>query len=299
MVFFPLLLAATLAQGTGLVEGAAGDPFWAAKASTNEARVALAVSDGRNMPFIKAKLNGVECTLLFDTGATHTTFDLGFVRKALPEADLVPVMLVGDSNVEGAPKFFKAVTLEIGDAKFEDFGAMALDLSHLPSALGTKVDGILGMNTIGRVPMLLSLSKGEVVFSPGEECRKGFDKVTGRFKGDPMSIMLKAVHDGRAFGMIVDSGASMTFLLAATGWPATGEKAGFSAVDINGSTGLAPRKGEPGSLAVGPDLSLEISPLVVDSRDPSMNRIGSDTLRRYDMLVDGFEVSFRKVEHPL
>lgn len=284
---------ALLAQSLLPVQGTAGDPFWAAVAPTNEVRVALAVAEGRNMPFVRAKLNGVDCTLLFDTGATHTTFDLGFVRRAIPDADLQPVKLVGDSNVEGAPSYFTAGTLDIGGAKFDNFGAMALNLSHLPSAVGERVDGILGMNTIGRVPMYVSLSKGEVVFCPGPEARKGFDRLTPRFMGDPMSIMLKAVHDGRAFGIIVDSGASMTFLRKATGWPTTGEKAEFPAVDINGRAGLAPERGEPGRLAVGRDLALDIAPLVVDTKDPSMNRIGSDTLRRYDMLVDGFAVSFR------
>ena len=284
---------AVLAQSMMPVQGAEGDPFWSATAPTNEVRVSMMVLEGRNMPFVQAKLNGVDCTLLLDTGATHTTFDLGFVKGALPDAKLQPVMLMGDSNVEGAPVYFQAGSLEIGGAKFGDFGAMALNLSHLPASMGVRVDGILGMNTIGRVPFVLLLSKGEVVFCPGEEARKGFDKWTTRFPGDPMSIMLKAVNDGKAFGMIVDSGASMTFLLSATGWPTTGEKADFSAIDINGSTGLAPQRGESGRLVVGRDLALEISPLVVDSRDPSMNRIGSDTLRRYDMIVDGFKVSFR------
>ena len=284
---------AMLAQSLMPVQGAEGDPFWSATAPTNEVRVSMMVLEGRNMPFVQAKLNGVDCTLLLDTGATHTTFDLGFVKGALPDAQLQPVMLMGDSNVEGAPVYFQAESLEIGGAKFGDFGAMALNLSHIPASMGVKVDGILGMNTIGRVPFVLSLSKGEVVFCPGEEARKGFDKWTTRFPGDPMSIMLKAVNEGKAFGMIVDSGASMTFLLSATGWPTTGEKADFSAIDINGSTGLAPQRGESGRLVVGRDLALEISPLVVDSRDPSMNRIGSDTLRRYDMIVDGFKVSFR------
>lgn len=284
---------AILAQSMMPVQGAEGDPFWSATAPTNEVRISMKVLEGRNMPFVDAKLNGVDCTLLIDTGATHTTFDLDFVKKSVPDAALQPVMLMGESNVEGAPSYFQADSLEIGGAKFGNFGAMALNLSHLPSAMGVKVDGILGMNTLGRVPVMISFAKAEVVFCPGEEARKGFDKWTPRFPGDPMSIVLKAVNDGKAFGIIVDSGSSMTFLLALTGWQTTGEKADFSAIDINGSTGLAPQKGVPGRLVVGRDLALEISPLVVDSRDPSMNRIGSDTLRRYDMLVDGFSVSFR------
>ena len=286
-------MVALMAQTMMPVQGAEGDPFWAASAPTNEVRVAMEVLEGRNMPLVKAKLNGVELIMLLDTGATHTTFDLSFVKRAMPDAELKPVMLVGDSNVEGVPSYFQVGSLEVGGAKFGDFGAMALNLSHLPSAIGAKIDGILGMNTIGRVPVLISLSKGEVVFCPGEEARKGFEKWTTRFPGDPMSIVLKAVNDGKAFGMIVDSGASMTFLLAATGWQTIGEKADFPAVDINGSTGLAPQRGVPGRLVVGGELALEIAPLVVESRDPSMNRIGSDTLRRYDMLVDGFAVSFR------
>ena len=284
---------AILAQSMMPIQGAEGDPFWSAVTPTNEVRVAMTVLEGRNMPFVEAKLNGADCTLLLDTGATHTTFDLGFVKKAVPDAALQSVMLVGESNVEGAPSYFQVDSLDVGGAKFGSFGAMALNLSHLPSAMGVKVDGILGMNTIGRVPVLISLSKGEVVFCPGEEARKGFEKWTTRFPGDPMSIVLKAVNDGRAFGVIVDSGSSMTFLLSSTGWQTTGEKADFSAIDINGSTGLAPQKGVPGRLVVGRDLALEVSPLVVDTRDPSMNRIGSDTLRRYDMLVDRFSVSFR------
>lgn len=288
-----LAVVALFAQSMMPVQAAEGDPFWCAKAPTNETRVALQVAEGRNMQFVRAKLNGVDCTLLFDTGATHTTFDLGFVKRAMPNVELQPVMLVGDSNVEGAPSYFQVPSLEVGGAKFENFGAMALNLSHLPSAVGERIDGILGMNTIGRVPVIVSLRNGEVVFCPGEEARKGFEKLTPRFKWDPMSIMLKAVHDGRAFGIIVDSGASMTFLRKATGWPTTGEKAEFPAVDINGRAGLAPERGEKGQLVVGMELSLAIEPLVVDTKDPSMNRIGADTLRRYDMLVDGFAVSFR------
>lgn len=286
--------AAVLAQSLMPVQGAEGDPFWAEKAPTNEVRVALNVLQGRNMPMVGAKINGVDCTLLLDTGATHTTFNLDFVKKCVPDAKLEPVLLAGETNVAGAPSYFKVDSLDLGDARFENFGAMALDLSHLPAAMGVKVDGILGMNTIGRVPMALSLKNGFVVFCPGEAAKEGFDKTTLRYRGDPMSIMLLAVKDGRSFGVIVDSGASMTFLRNSTGWPTTGEQAEFPAVDVNGQTGLAPQKGVRGPLTVGRNLAITISPLVVDAADPSMNRIGSDVLLEYDMLVDGFTVSFRK-----
>ncbi|MBQ4471111.1 MAG: retropepsin-like domain-containing protein [Kiritimatiellae bacterium] len=285
---------ALLAQSMMPIQGAKGDPFWAEKAPTNEVRVALNVLQERNMPMVQAKINGVDCTLLLDTGATHTTFNLDFVEKCVPGAKLEPVLLAGETNVAGAPSYFKVDSLDIGGARFENFGAMALDLSHLPAAMGVKVDGILGMNTIGRVPMALSLKNGVVVFCPGEREKAGFDKTSLRQGGDPMRIMLLAVKGGKPFWVMVDSGASMTFLLSATGWPTTGEKTEFPAVDVNGHTGLAPQRGVTGPLTVGRELAITVSPLVVDTEDPSMNRIGSDVLLEYDLFVDGLTVSFRE-----
>jgi hypothetical protein len=60
------------------------------------------------------------------------------------------------------------------------------------------------------------------------------------------------------------------------------------AVDINGAAGLRPQAGERGVLPVGE--GLEISPRVVPE---PMNRIGSDVLAAYDMLIAGRYVFFR------
>ena len=287
------LTLCAFALAASMAAGQDADPFWAAKAPERECRAAISVLRGKNMPFVKAEVGGVECTLLLDTGATHTTFDMAFVRKNLPDVKLVPVAMAADSNVEGAPRFMKLDSMKVGDAEFVDFGAMALDISHLPSSIGAKVDGILGMSTIGRVPCLVSLGAGELVFVPGKAARAGFGRPVKRSLADPMSVLLPARFGERAVELLVDSGSSMTFLSSDTGWPTTGEEANVPAVDINGSTGLRPQVGKRGTLPVGDGLA--VSPFVVSG---PMNRIGSDVLVEYDMLIAGRYVFFRPRKGP-
>ena len=264
-------------------------PFIPKVAPKAPASAKLRILPGRNMAFVSAKLDGRECTLLFDTGATHTTFDIGFLKRELPEKKLGDVMLAGTTNVEGAPKIFHADSLKVGDAEFADFEAMALDLSRVAPGMGVKLDGILGMNVIGCVPSLTSFGGGRVVFAPsGEDCA-GFGEGIARFRGDPMSVAMMPSLGGRRVGLIVDSAASLTFLDKSTGWPSTGETVSFGAVDVNGGSSMSTEKGKKGSIGLGTDV--EISPLLVGS---PMNRIGADTLLAYDMLVDMSKVRFRK-----
>ena len=66
-------------------------------------RAALAVHPGNNLQTLPATLNGKPCTLLLDTGASHTTFDVDFLRKTFPDLPLRPIALGGQTNVQSAP----------------------------------------------------------------------------------------------------------------------------------------------------------------------------------------------------
>ena len=268
---------------------AAHRPFMPAVAPKEPARAELRILPGKNMALVRATLEGRECTLLFDTGATHTTFDIGFLRRELPEKKLGDVMLAGTTNVEGAPKIFAVRSLKIGDASFAGFYGMALDMSHLGNGIGAKVDGILGMNVIGRVPALVSFGASKVVFAPGKDDVAGFGEGIARIAGDPFSVAMEAAKGERKFELIVDSASTFTFLGKSTGWPSTGEPAGIGAVDVNGRASLAAEKGRKGPLKLGSEV--EISPLIVDA---PMNRIGADALLAYDMLVEQAQVKFRR-----
>ena len=150
------------------------------------------------------------------------------------------------------------------------------------------------MNVIGRVTTLVSLGAGEVVFAPARARLAGFTNAVDRAVSDPFSIDLKARYGEKEISLIVDSAATMTFLGRETGWPATDAKVEISATDVNGNgSSIAPMVGKPGELVLG--IPLSISPMVV--AEP-MNRIGADTLLKYDLLIGWQRVAFRSRREP-
>lgn len=268
-------------------------PFLPETAPTNDTPVAVRVLDN-NMPLVRGEVDGRPCTLLFDTGATHTTLDRGFVTREFPDRKLEKVMLAGETNVEGSPSLLHVASLKVGAAGFGDFDMMVLDMAHLSDGIGEKVDGVVGMNVIGRVMTLVSLGSGEVVFSPRRDRLSGFTNAVARAASDPFSVALKAGFGDKMVPVIVDSGASMTFLGRDVGWPETDEKAELATTDVNGcGNGLRPVVGKEGPLMLG--IPVTVRPMVVPE---PMNRIGSDTLRRYDMLVGWRRVAFRPHREP-
>ena len=283
-----LIRPALLALAVALNLAARGDSFMPRQAPVAPAAAKVVVQPGNNMPVVAATLNGRPCTLLFDTGATHTTFDTTFIQKALPAAKLEPVVLAGQTNVEGQPQLLHADTLTIGEATFGDFDAMVLAMPHLSASIGTSIDGVLGMNVIGATRTVLSLGAGEVRFGLPIETRGDFGTPARRNPRDPFRIDLVAEIDGKALPLFVDSAASFTFLERSSGWKSTGEAAPLAAIDINGNSDLQPVRGETGALTLGTPVT--IAPLLVPA---PLNRIGADTLLRYDLLIEPRAVAFR------
>ena len=262
-------------------------PFLPETAPTNDTPVAVRVL-GNNMPIVRGEVDGKPCTLLFDTGATHTTLDRGFVERELKNHKIEKVVLAGVTNVEGLPSLMHVDSFKVGAAEFCDFDVMVLDISHFPKGIGEKIDGVIGMNVIGRVTTLVSLGAGEVVFAPARARLAGFTNAVDRAVSDPFSIDLKARYGEKEISLIVDSAATMTFLGRETGWPATDAKVEISATDVNGNgSSIAPMVGKPGELVLGPMVVAE-----------PMNRIGADTLLKYDLLIGWQRVAFRPRREP-
>lgn len=287
-IAFAAVIAATTTLDARPGFSPADKPFVPAVAPKAPASAKLGIIPEKNMAIVEAALDGRKCTLLFDTGATHTTFDTGFMKRELPGVALSDVMLGGKTNVRKAPKIFHASSLKIGNAEFRDFKAMTIDLSHL-SALGAKIDGIVGMNVIGSVPAIVSFGSKSVMFAPGTRERSRFGKGIGRDKSKPFSVALAPVYKGKKFNLIIDSASSLTFFGKTLGWPLSGKTQSFFTVDVNGRSEIKMDKGKPDKLDLGE--STVIKPLLVDG---PVSRIGADTLLDYDILIEPGQVRFRK-----
>lgn len=245
-------------------------------------RAALTVHPGNNLQTLPATLNGKPCTLLLDTGASHTTFDVGFLKEAFPDLPTQPVALGGETNVEAAPQAFPIHTLKIGEAELRRFVGMALPLGHLSEAVGVRVDGILGMNALGYAPFRLSLADGAVTWFSAPPVPQGalplplLDVADNSFH----AVATRA-GDETTFPVLLDSGASLTFMDGAH-WPAGEGEARLGAAGVNAAQDATFKRGAPGTLRLGA-LSLPLEPLLRDGEEPLL---GADALRGLDLIID-------------
>lgn len=241
----------------------------------------LEVQPQNGMPLVEAEVDGVKCTLLVDTGASHTTLDLGFVTNRLAQVELREVELVGNTNVAMAPKFAGVSKLKIGETILEVEGMMVLDLGHLSASVGKRVDGILGMNHLRQRPCLISLKRGEIKWNPEEAETEGFRQVRVRPRGMTYEI-LAIGPDGKRMALLVDTGSSFTFVSSAL-WEEGEDEVRLGATDVNARTDLKLKRGKKGKIGCGGNLSLTIEPII--SADDFHNQLGADVFKNVDILL--------------
>lgn len=266
--------------------------FTPATAPSGEIVVPLRVQDRNNMMLVDCKVDGVPCTLIFDTGATHTSLDRTFAARALPDSKTEDVVVAGETNVRDKPVSVRVKTLSVGGAEFGGFSVMSVNLGHLSGTVGTKVDGVLGMNVISRVPCLLSAGTGKVVFNPSESRLEGFGQKVRSASPDPLEIAFGMRNRSGRFAILVDSGASFTFMNSRH-WPKAEGDVDLGASDVNGKGAMKATRGATAPLQLG--TPIEITPLVGDD---APDCIGADTLKRYDMLIEAPFARFRALKLP-
>lgn len=258
-------------------------PTMTATDTTN--RVPLRQRPENGLLLIQAALEGVPCTLLFDTGATHTTFDRDFIERTFPNKALAPVQLEGETNVASAPECFQIDTLTLGNTTLSDFRGMTLPMKHLSEAIGEHVDGILGMNAMAYAPFLLEIGKGAVTwYAEGSTSPKGIPLPVLPTNDNHVVLIAKTSPEGATFPLLMDSGASFS-VFPETLWPKEDTEDGkaFSATDINATESNTYRKGKDGALYLG-KVRVRVHPLVLGDETPLL---GVDTLRKMRLLVDG------------
>ena len=258
--------------------------------------VPLEVGEGNGLQLVKGSLDGVPCTMIFDTGATHTSFDLDFVTNAFPKAELIEIGLAGTSNVNVLPRLMKTQSLKVGEMDYQGFPVMVIPFPGLSNRVGRKVDGILGMDIIRRMPMIISVKDRKLVINP--EKVEGFGPALkfdfSDFDGSP-KVFYKG-KDGALRSMLIDSGSSFTILTKPEDWTAAGEAIDLGAMSVNGREELKMRFGEPGKLelvAREPDERVEVEVRPMINPEHPCAYLGADTLRKYDLYLKFPEVRLR------
>jgi len=99
-----------------------------------------------------------------DTAASHTTFDIKFIKKNFPGLPLEDVQIAPGSNVHAVPRLFAMRSFSMGGLHIKNFFGLALDLTPLQKDMQVKIDGILGINYLGFSPFLLSVRNASLQF---------------------------------------------------------------------------------------------------------------------------------------
>lgn len=287
----PVLLSAiallAFRQATGAPMTYTPVPSWTTPASTPPNSIVLRQDPASGLLLVSAWINGKPCTLIVDTGTTHTVFDTQFIQRNFPGSPRSPICLQPGSNVISSPEAFAVGTLRLGESVQRSFFAVVMDISSLRSALGAPVDGILGMNSLGIAPFVISASQGRLQWFHGSTPHPdGFLPIPCR-KNSLGGITISGNTGTRELDFLIDSGATFTSVPASC-WPNGPTSLVIQeTADINSriSRTETRRRGTPLNICFGNALTLPgVEPVLTENAIPCI--LGLDMLRQFDMLID-------------
>lgn len=233
-------------------------------------------------------INGVPCNLIVDTAASHTTFDIKFIRKNFPGLPLEDVQIAPGSNVNAAPQLFAMRSFSMGGLHIKNFFGLALDLTPLQKDMQVKVNGILGINYLGFSPFLLSVRNASLQFLERSRFPVQYMKPLD-VERDPSGIFyIRCSRGGGTFPLALDSGSSLS-MAPVEQWPAdpNGNQLTTKATDINGHNGdcTVMKLGIPSTLRMGPDFQMDGLSFAVTGTGGRC-QIGVDTFQHFDIIID-------------
>lgn len=118
----------------------------------------------------KAKIGETPVNLVIDTGASHSCFDLNFIRSLDHKIDIDPAgnneLNVGLGEVGFESKITYLKNFSIGKLKVPDYMVALLDLTHVNAAYKhirkPEVQGLLGCDFLIRFMAVIDYMKGEI-----------------------------------------------------------------------------------------------------------------------------------------
>ena len=204
-------------------------------------------------------VNGVPMRMMLDTGATHTVLHEESAAR-VPQAHWLDTSRMKfRGNSAQRPKLLLA-HLQTGPADSEEHPVMVMNLSAVRSMMAEPIDGIIGMDLLGQVPFTFDMrskvcywgvpADGELV--PLYAAPDG----TGRY-------IVQARCQGKPVHMLLDTGSSVTRVVAEEWAPGKGQEIGAQIGDIDSATGISVVEGTPGDMELGPGVMVQgITPIL-------------------------------------
>jgi SnoaL-like domain/Aspartyl protease len=114
------------------------------------------------LPVVRLKIDGTEMKFLLDTGAT-TVLNLGsFAKGRSKEIEVTS----WKGTAETSAREVLVPELAMGTHRLHELRLPAIDLSPLSKACGKRIDGILGVDLLGKMEVTIDLKKQVASVSP-------------------------------------------------------------------------------------------------------------------------------------
>ena len=226
------------------------------------------------------EVEGQPVQMIVDTGASHTTLDEMFARRTFPRLSVSEVQLTGKTNVKRAPKLMKGCFR--ADRIFvEDHPLFLVDLSKANGMLKTNIQGVLGINTMSRMPFVFNAENAIYRSDPGLQKSPYMRKLHGT-EDETGRPIVQAKAGGKTLPLLLDTGSSIT-LLPESWWSAQGaEPLRIDAADVSGRKEQQVKLGRPMNMEIGDGLVLKnVRPVL--SPDVKNGQLGLDALRQIEL----------------
>jgi len=195
-------IAAFVAASLFELFGAGSAPAAKTKAESPGNEMAVEIHAG-GLPIAQGIVNGVgNLRFLMDTGATSTAIDRKLAEKLGLQGQAAQVI---SFDKKLALESAQIQEISFGPERFSNVRVMIEDLGYLRS-LGSRVDGIIGLDLLRRQSFLVDYARKRVVFGPSST--RGMHSVPMYANG--RSITVPVELGGRLVRMVADTGAPGT-----------------------------------------------------------------------------------------
>lgn len=117
---------------------------------------------------IMGSINGVELSLILDTGASQTAFDTEYIRDQFNELVITSAEQISSGLGTNTMESFECIvnSFKIGNLTLSDYKAALLDLSHVNSAYKKlnidPIHGVLGNDILLKYEALIDYKNKQV-----------------------------------------------------------------------------------------------------------------------------------------
>ncbi len=182
-------------------------------------RLAIPLKRAGNLILIDAKIDNIEGSLIFDTGASTLVLNQTYFRKVWPADDLASASGV-NGMLEGPVMRTNISRFSISELYYENLRADVAPLGHLENSREVKILGLIGASIFSRLQVELDLAN-EIMYLTRLD-NEGNPIQSGTIEGLPdfelplrysnQHMVIETEIGGKKLPFLLDTGAEMTIL---------------------------------------------------------------------------------------